>query len=564
MWWKIRHPSELLERLAKSSRPMVSKARLVPSILDHSYRATIKTVVFAIGIVLIVATVKAIFGNHIVIEPISVPRTLEEDGYSGAVVSRLVLAQVRAISRSGNVLHVGKPSSEPAERVSFRSEDDFASLATIQVPSSSVTLRSMALMLRDFLGIPERRISGEIIIKRPTDRSEPVVYAIALHFGSPTDSFTSSKEADNVVEAIRLSAPSIAERFDPVGLAAFYFENRKWTEMKQVADRLTSQADLGGRKEGLFLLGLRSLAFQMNEEAIEFFRRATKEDDGFSDAYNSWGAALANLKRYDEAIEKYDQTIRLNPFNHTAFFNRALAYDAKGEIDRTIQDYTQVVTLDPQNASALNNRGNAYRDKHQYDRAIQDYNRALEIDPKFVWAYSNRSNVHRDKREFDLAIQDADRAIEINSNFAAAFSSRGFAYRGKGENDRAIQDYSRAIELGSKDAELFNNRCYARAILGQLDSAIADCNEAIRLMPDNAECFDSRGFAYLKLKKFDQAIADFDAALNIDPNKAGTLFQRGIAKHNKGDTVGGDADIAAAKKLKADIASDMAKLGVQI
>jgi tetratricopeptide (TPR) repeat protein len=63
--------------------------------------------------------------------------------------------------------------------------------------------------------------------------------------------------------------------------------------------------------------------------------------------------------------------------------------------------------------------------------------------------------------------------------------------------------------------------------------------------------------------RLDAAIADYDAALRRDPKIAESLYGRGIARQRKGDTAGGDADIAAAKAVKPDIAEVMAKYGVR-
>src|SRR5262245_7807359 len=122
---KTQRPSVFLKHLVEVSRPFVSKARLVPSGLDFAYRATLKTVVCTVGIVLLVATAKAIVGDHIVIEPISVPRKLEENGYSGAVVSRRLLAHVQDIARGGGTLHLGSIEERARERVNFRGEEEF-------------------------------------------------------------------------------------------------------------------------------------------------------------------------------------------------------------------------------------------------------------------------------------------------------------------------------------------------------------------------------------------------------------------------------------------------------
>lgn len=139
---------------------------------------------------------------------------------------------------------------------------------------------------------------------------------------------------------------------------------------------------------------------------------------------------------------------------------------------------------------------------------------------------------------------------------------RGLAYDIKGQYDRAIQDYDQVIKLTPNDAGVFGSRCLARATVNQLQPALADCNESLRLRPNDAGTLGSRGFTYLKLGLFDASIVDYDASLGIEQN-AYTLFGRGIARRKKGDLAGGDADIAAAKAIKIDIAEDFAKLGLK-
>jgi hypothetical protein len=53
----------------------------------------------------------------------------------------------------------------------------------------------------------------------------------------------------------------------------------------------------------------------------------------------------------------------------------------------------------------------------------------------------------------------------------------------------------------------------------------------------------------------DSAIADSDAALRIDPKHAPSLNNRGMVKLKKGDTAGGNADIAGAKAIDPKIAN---------
>jgi tetratricopeptide (TPR) repeat protein len=211
-------------------------------------------------------------------------------------------------------------------------------------------------------------------------------------------------------------------------------------------------------------------------------------------------------------------------------------------------------------AEAFNNRAIGYRMKGDYDRAIQDYNQAIKLNPKFALAYNNRGVAHERKNEYDRAISDYDQAIKLKPS-AEAYFNRGNAQLGRSRYDHAIDDYNQATRLKPDFAAAFDNRCWARAVVGILKPALADCNQALRLMPNNAATFESRGFIFLKMSHFDAAVSDYDAVLRTNPKLAFALYGRGLARV-KNDDPSGEADLAEAKALQADIAEEWARYGV--
>ena len=99
-------------------------------------------------------------------------------------------------------------------------------------------------------------------------------------------------------------------------------------------------------------------------------------------------------------------------------------------------------------------------------------------------------------------------------------------------------------------------------MLGQLEQALADCNESLRLKSD-PYTFDSRGLVHLKMGRYDAAIADYDAVLRQLPDFADSLYGRALAKRKRGDAAGSEADLAASKALRPDVAQEFAKYGVK-
>jgi tetratricopeptide (TPR) repeat protein len=211
---------------------------------------------------------------------------------------------------------------------------------------------------------------------------------------------------------------------------------------------------------------------------------------------------------------------------------------------------------------AYNNRGDAYIAKGEYDRAIQDFDESIKLASNNAKAFNNRGVAYQKKGEHDRAIQDFDESIKLSSDYASPFANRAEAYLTKGEYGRAARDYNEAIRLQPSWSAAWNGRCWTRAIVGELQAALADCNESLRLEPNVAATFDSRGLVYLKLGQWESAIADYSSALRFDA-KASALYGRGFAKLKKGDTGGGNADIAAAKAIEANIVGRFAQYGVR-
>jgi len=179
-------------------------------------------------------------------------------------------------------------------------------------------------------------------------------------------------------------------------------------------------------------------------------------------------------------------------------------------------------------------------------------------------AYNDRGIAYATKGDPDRGIADFSEAIRLDPKDAVVYRNRGKAYDAKGDHDRAIADLDQAIRIDPKFADAYNTRCWVRAVIGRdLAQALADCNESLRLRPDDANMINSRGLVQFKLGAFDRAIADYSAAIAGNAKSAGSFYGRGVAKLRNGDTAGGDADIATAKAIRADIATVYAGYGVK-
>jgi tetratricopeptide (TPR) repeat protein len=242
----------------------------------------------------------------------------------------------------------------------------------------------------------------------------------------------------------------------------------------------------------------------------------------------------------------------------------------RGSGDAAIEACTRLLKsgrFDKRNLALIySNRGNQWERKGDFDKAMQDHSEAIRTDPTYAAGYMHRGNAYARRGDYDRAIADHTESIRVDPAYANGFYNRGLTYSRKGDHERAIADFTSGIELNANSSQLWGQRCWSRAVVGkQLQEAVDDCTKAGSLAPKIPQIFAYRGFAYLKLGQFDKALADYDAAfaLTKTSDHADWLYVRGVTKLKKGDTAGGNADIASAKAIKADIAEEYASYGIK-
>jgi tetratricopeptide (TPR) repeat protein len=84
----------------------------------------------------------------------------------------------------------------------------------------------------------------------------------------------------------------------------------------------------------------------------------------------------------DEAVEDYNEAMRLNPKDPEAPFNRGMAHLRSARYDHAARDFSEVIMLQPKNAEAHVYRGlvRIYQDNDK--EADADFRRAFQLDPR--------------------------------------------------------------------------------------------------------------------------------------------------------------------------------------
>lgn len=223
----------------------------------------------------------------------------------------------------------------------------------------------------------------------------------------------------------------------------------------------------------------------------------------------------AEKSKPDAAIGACTSIISSGKPTASAYINRGIAYQAKGELDNAITDYTNAIKIEPKSSDAYHRRGYVYDDKREYERAIEDYTKAIALAPKSANTFNNRGFTYHKMHDYGRAISDFTKAIDLNSKFVMAYNNRGQALIANNAFEKGMQDFTKAIELDPKFTDAYYQR--GKASFGQLDyeDAVKDMTISLKLK-DTIQARIFRAMAHSKLDNADAAIADFNAVGNLD------------------------------------------------
>lgn len=85
------------------------------------------------------------------------------------------------------------------------------------------------------------------------------------------------------------------------------------------------------------------------ERAVDAFTRAIECDAHFIEAYFQRGKLYwREIQNYYRAIRDMSRVLELDPDYHEALFNRALAYQQRGDFDEAIADMERFLAADPE------------------------------------------------------------------------------------------------------------------------------------------------------------------------------------------------------------------------
>jgi protein O-mannosyl-transferase len=203
-------------------------------------------------------------------------------------------------------------------------------------------------------------------------------------------------------------------------------------------------------------------------------------------------AALAILTWHQvgtwrDNITLYSHAVRATENNYWAEYNLGLALMAEERGDEALDHFQEAIRLQPGYADAHLNIGVVQARQGRLDDAAARFRRVLELDPGHREALLNLSLALIRQGNLDEAASRLGELRRLKPEDPEVWFLSG-VIGGKGEDPSAAESaYREAIRLRPDYAEAHNNLGILLARQGRLAAAIVHFREGLRIRPDNPE-----------------------------------------------------------------------------
>ena len=254
------------------------------------------------------------------------------------------------------------------------------------------------------------------------------------------------------------------------------------------------------------------------------------------------GGALASLERHKEAVEAFEDVLRLEPGQLDAAYNLAVCQQALGRFHAARKNLSLVLEKQPNNLQAMLTLSAVLSEMRYEDECEALLKLAIKIAPDELRFQHNLAFLYYQRGRYDEAGEIAAKLLEGSPNQLMVIGLLGKVRMAQGQkqNDRALIE--EAVALFDRGVGIEPQSEAMRLDQGHALNALADSERALPLFqqlaveyPQNAGMHHGLGMALSNLGRLQEAQQSFERAVECDPEAAESQCQLSYVTMALGD-----------------------------
>jgi tetratricopeptide (TPR) repeat protein len=422
--------------------------------------------------------------DPLVIEPLDLPKDLQDLGLSGVVMSQLLSDHVFELQRNA------------------RFDDELSDLIFVELPKMQLdlqlpgmawSLRALVRYLKQAFGKQERRLIGEVVRKR-------TFFSIRLRLTSGRASdvpvtFHNMSDLDSALKSAAEVAITLINPFEAASIN--YFRESIETGYSNTIRSIQlylSTAPASTHQEAYVLWAnvCRTSGDPAGmEEKLRLAEMAgANVADGFT--VGRLGVRYRNLQgglyreRLDFSLAEatYIEALRASPKDLPAMSNLGLLYHDMWRLDDAEFWFRHIVRSRPNSSRGYRGLGLAAARAGKVDSALRFFSRAIDLAPFARWPRINQMETLRRKGDYVGALKAIEDFQHIDARFPPLFRFWGELLLDMNELDKAVKKYRESIRLNPFDPWTYVS--YSRALrrMGRLVESSDSISKALALRPN--------------------------------------------------------------------------------
>ena len=170
----------------------------------------------------------------------------------------------------------------------------------------------------------------------------------------------------------------------------------------------------------------------------------------------SIGLSYVNLQNYTEA-EKYFDKLLYDQKKPELFYIQANIHKQLKKYDSAINYFEEAIRLNPNFSEAYNNLGNIKKRIGKIDEAINCFEKAIQLKENNIQAYFNLANIYKENKYFKELIKIYEKILSFNQNDTKTLYNLGSAYLFLGDIFKGKYYFEKIIKINKNHIPSYRN-----------------------------------------------------------------------------------------------------------
>ena len=240
------------------------------------------------------------------------------------------------------------------------------------------------------------------------------------------------------------------------------------------------------------------------------------------------GISLSELGYYTDAIQCFDDAIKIDPQAPQVWTNKGVTLKLMGRTDEAFTCFERSIEIDPGFAGAYISKGNMLRDLFRHQEALDCFDQALNIDNTNDEVLCGKGEILSDLGQIERAMICFDDALKYNPNNCHALCNKGLALSSLKRFNEAIHSCEQAIALDATDDKIWYNYAVVLRDFGAFERALECYRRSIAINPNHSDAWWGIGIILNKMNRLEEEDQCYDKALSINSNNDSVWLNKAI------------------------------------